>query len=75
MLQFLYHRSIAIRARKDQFSVLTSKCIKIWAGLDWLSEFQMFTITKQNHENVRYTGQGKAQHTKHKRLKFGGGNV
>jgi hypothetical protein len=31
----------------------------------------------QNHanENVRYNGQGEAQHRKHKRLKLGGSHV
>jgi hypothetical protein len=29
----------------------------------------------QNHENVRYTGQGEAQHRKDKRLKLEGGHV
>jgi hypothetical protein len=28
----------------------------------------------QNHENVRYIGQGEAQHRKYKRLKLGGGS-
>jgi hypothetical protein len=29
----------------------------------------------QNHENVRYIGQGEAPHRKYKRLKLGGGHV
>jgi hypothetical protein len=29
----------------------------------------------QNHENVRYIGQGEARHRKYKRLKLGGGHV
>jgi hypothetical protein len=29
----------------------------------------------QNHENVRYIGQGEARHRKYKRLKLGGGRV
>jgi hypothetical protein len=29
----------------------------------------------QNHENVRYIGQGEALHRKYKRLKLGGGHV
>jgi hypothetical protein len=29
----------------------------------------------QNHENVRCTGQGEAQHRKYKRLEVGGGHL
>jgi hypothetical protein len=29
----------------------------------------------QNHENVRYIGQGEARHRKYERLKLGGGHV
>jgi hypothetical protein len=38
---------------------------------------QQQTEVIQNHENenVRYNGQGKAQHRNYKRLKLGGGHV
>jgi hypothetical protein len=36
---------------------------------------QVEVIQNHENENVRYIGQGEAQHRKYKRLKLGGGHV
>jgi hypothetical protein len=40
-----------------------------------LSRQQAEVIQNHNNENVRNTGQGKANHRKYKRLKLGGGQA